>query len=527
MARIVPIKELGNVGLLADLPFSELPLNAWTDVRNMRFHNGAVEKFLGHAAQLGDPLYIPQWLLSVAQGGTAFWLYAGAERVGATDGAQHADITRALGGLYSVSPISGWTGTIIEDIPVINNGLDAPQMWRRPALSQKLERLTAWPTNYTCNSMCGLKRYLVALDVSKAGVRFPTMVKWSHQAPTGDVPQTWSVDDESIDAGEYTLPGDGGFLVDGKNLRDSLMLYKEYQTWQMQYIAGADIFRFNKIFESIGAISRRSATEFFSGKHFVFTGDDVVVHDGHQAISVISERIRKLLADTIDINNYNKAFVVPNFSATEVWLCIPESGQDACTKAFVWNWLKNTWGVRQLPRVLHASNGIVNPQSADETWDGAVGVWDTDNVAWGDRTSDPTKRKVLMATSLSKLYTPDVGAKFDTDEIFAFVERRGIGFPTRADQPPDYSRVKQVLGMWPRISGTEGGTITVSLGIQDRVDSPVNWVAIRSYKIGTGDMLDFSGSPGSKIHAIKFESKDSTQWRLHGYDIEVIDRGER
>lgn len=525
--QIIPISKLGEAGLIADIPFSELPLNAWTDVKNMRFRDGAVEKFLGHAAQLGAPLYVPQWLQSVNQGGSAFWLYASAERVGATDGASHVDITRELGGLYTVNPSTGWTGTIIEDIPVINNGIDAPQMWRKPSLGQKLQRLTAWPTNYTCSSMFGLKRYLVALDVSKTGVRFPTMVKWSHQAPSGDVPQSWNENDETLDAGEYTLPGDGGFLVDGCSLRDGAILYKEYQTWGMQYVGGVEIFRFSKIFDSVGAISRRSAIEFFSGKQLVFTGDDVVVHDGHEALSIVSSKIRTLITQLLDVQNYTKAFVTANFASSEVWVCIPTAGQASCTLAFIWNWLTNTWGVRELPNVLHISNGIVNPQSAGETWDGDTQVWDLDTTTWGDRTSDPTKRKMLMATATLKLYTPGVSPQFDGADVQAYAERRGMGFPTRPDQlAPNYTRYKQVLGLWPRISGTSGGSVLVSLGTQERVDSPVNWHATRTYKIGTNDMLDFAGSPASKIHALKFESRGNVLWRLHGYDVEIVDRGQ-
>lgn len=527
--RLIPINNLGQVGLIADVPPIELPVNAWTDVKNMRFKDGAVEKFLGHAAQLGTPLHAPQWLLPVTQGGTAFWLYASTERVGATDGASHADITREIGGLYTVNPSSGWTGTIIEGIPVISNGIDAPQMWKFPALSQKLERLSAWPTGYSCNTLVGLKRYLVALDVSKAGVRFPTMVKWSHQAPTGDVPQSWSVADDTVDSGEYTLPGEGGYLVDGSPLRDGLILYKEYQTWGMQYVGGVEIFRFSKLFDNIGAITRRCAIEFFSGKQLVYTGDDVVLHDGHQAKSIADARIRRFISGLIDTANYNRAFVSADYASSEVWVCIPEAGQDSCTIAGVWNWLSDTWSTRQLPNVRHATNGIVNPIPGGETWDSATGVWDTDTQAWGDRTADPTKRKLLLANEAeTQLFTQGTTATFNGVPYEAFVERKGLGLPTRRDGPPDYTRMKQVLGVWPRISGTQGGTVSVTLGTQAHPDAPVVWGNPRGFILGASQpMLDFSGTAASRVHAIRFSSNDETQWRLHGYDVEIIDRGQR
>ena len=54
-----------------------------------------------------------------------------------------------------------------------------------------------------------------AFECCSTGVRFPTMIKWSHEAPSGDVPQSWDETDDSKDAGEYTLPGEAGFIVDG------------------------------------------------------------------------------------------------------------------------------------------------------------------------------------------------------------------------------------------------------------------------------------------------------------------------
>lgn len=524
---IIPINDLASTGLIVDRPFSELPLNAWTDVRNMRFKDGSVERFLGHAEQLGVPATPPQFLLSASQGGTPFWLYASDTKVGATDGAVHADITRVTGD-YSVNPVSGWTGVIIEDIPVVNNGIDVPQMWNKPALATKLAPLSNWPAGTSCSSLRGLKRYLIALDVNKLGTRFPTMIKWSHQSDVGGVPRSWDESRDDLDAAEYSLPGEGGFLVDGQTLRDVLIIYKEFQTWQMQYVGGIDIFRFNAIFDNIGAITRRCVAEFFSGKHLVFTGDDVVLHDGHQAKSIASGRIRQHIANVLDPQNYSKAFVVVDYASNEVWVCVPEVGASSCTLAFIWNWLQDTWAVRELPGILHAANGIVNPQSIGETWDGAVGTWDEQQRAWGDRVSDPTKRKLLMAGG-GKLLTPHTTQQFSGQNIDAYVERRGMGFPLGKDRtgqfPPDYTQVKQVLSLWPRISGTPGGTVSVTLGTQHRIDSPVVWGSPRSFIIGTGDRLDFSGSSASKIHAIRFESHDTTFWKLHGYDVEVISRG--
>jgi hypothetical protein len=523
---IIPVKGLGEVGLVTDLPFNELPLNAWTAARNVRFRAGAVEKMLGHIEVFSGSLNPAEWLLFTMQGGTVFWLYAGTAKVGATDGASHADITRATGGNYNMSVSAGWTGGLIEDIPVINNGLDVPQMWNKPALNKKLEPLPNWPANLTANALRVFKRYIILLDVSKAGLRYPTMIKWSHQAPTGAVPQQWDETDETIDAGEYTLPGDGGFLVDAVPLRDHMVLYKESQTWLMQYIGGVEVFRFPRLFGTIGMLGRRCAQEWFSGKHIVFTGDDVVVHDGNNADSVLDERARAMLKDGLDKGFINRAFVALNYRESEAWVCVPEVGQTYCTKALVWNWKQNRWGSRELPKASFIERGLVSPQSTGETWDAAVGTWEDAVKAWGDRQVDPTQMRTLMAVpGESKLYVPETSQQFSGADMVASAERQGIGFPLKSGQPPDFTRMKQVLGLFPLMTGTDGGVVNVSLGTQDKIGKPPTWRQTRAFKIGETTMCDFAEVPASRLHAVKFESNSDISWKLAAYDADVVDRG--
>jgi hypothetical protein len=525
MGQVIPVKGLGEVGLVTDLPFSELPLNAWTDVRNVRFRKGAVEKILGHVEALPGMLYPSEFLFQSAMHGTAYWMYASPTQVGATDGANHVSITRASAP-YTMHPTYGWTGTSVEDIPVLNNGFDVPQVWDRPALGTPLVDLPNWPVGYSAGTICALKRYLVALNVTKSGVNYPTMIKWSHEAPTGLLPTSWDEEDETNDAGEWTLPGEGGPLVDGSPLRDVLMLYKEFQTWQMQYVGGDFIFRFSRLFGHVGALSRRCALEFFSGRHLVFTGSDVVVHDGNTVDSIIEDRMKSFITNNLDEVNYFKSFIAIDVDNKEAWICWPGRGQSRCTFAAIWNWARNTWGIRELPAVSHAAQGLVVPIDASETWAGAVGTWETDTAAWGDRSSDPTKRRLLMAApDVSKLYTANSTQKFADNNMVAYAERQCLGFPIKSGQPPDYHRMKQIDKLYPKITGTAGGVVKVSLGVQASENSPPTYMQAQAFVIGKTQFLDFGGSEASRLHALKFESDSDIQWKMNSYDVEVTDRG--
>lgn len=518
---IIPVESVGQHGILSptDLPPRNIPLNAWTSGRNVRFREGVVEKFTGHSEVYAAPVWAPIWLLPVASAGNFFWIYAGQTKVGATAAGSHADITRLTGGDYGFDPEIGWTGTVMEGIPVINNGVDVPQMWT-PSLSNDLVALTGWNALWRARAMRSLKRFLVALDITKSGVRNPYMIKWSHQAPAGGVPTTWDEADATLDAGEWDLPADGGWIIDAFPIRDSLMIYKEYESWLMQYVGGIDIFRFNKQFSSFGAITRRCATEFFNGKHLVFTGDDIVLHDSQQARSVADFKTRKLLASLVDAANFSRSFVVPDFRAKEVWICFPEVGNTWPNKALVWNWLHDNWGVRDLPAAAFIAPGVVNPTDSTDPWSGAVGSWDTDTIAWGDRVYRPTQREMLYALpEVTKLMIGDSTQQFDGANFTAYVEREGLGFPLKVDLPPDFESKKFLQGLWPRISGTQGGVVNVYIGTQERIGGAITWSPPRGFVIGTSKFVDCRLN--SRLHALRFESTDDITWKLEGYSVDV------
>lgn len=292
----------------------------------------------------------------------------------------------------------------------------------------------------------------------------------------------------------------------------------------MNYVGGVDVFRFTKKFGEIGMLSKKCAVEFFSGKHLVFTGDDVVLHDGQTAESIVSRRLVSSINNAIDSTYYQRAFVAMNFTKKEVWVCFPELGNSLCTKALVWNWKENSWGVRDLPSTAFITSGIVYPINASELWSGATGDWDSDSEEWHDRAYDPAQRKMLMTVPGStKLYSPDTTNQFAGSNMTAYVEKTAIGFPLKASDPPDYTTEKLLRGIWPRISGTDGGIINVYVGTQDRVDGDVTWEAAFPFTIGSSEYVDCLLT--SKLHALKFESTSNISWKLHGYDADVVPAG--
>ena len=62
--------------------------------------------------------------------------------------------------------------------------------------------------------------------------------------------------DATKDAGEVDLSDGGDPIVDGLQLRDSFMIYKETSIYRMDYIGGTSIFAFNKVVGTSGALNK-------------------------------------------------------------------------------------------------------------------------------------------------------------------------------------------------------------------------------------------------------------------------------
>jgi hypothetical protein len=502
-----------------------MPAEAWSDAQNVRMRDGYVEKFLGHTAAI-TPSITPYWALPARTASSAFWLYAGLTAVYATDMSTHADITRAAGGAYGATVDGNWNGGVLNGIPVINNGVDDPQMWTPVSLAQKLQKLSNWPANTTCKIIRPYKYFLVALDVTVSGTRNPRLVRWSSLADPGTVPATWDYTDPTQEAGQVELAQTMGNIVDCLPLRDDNIIYKDDMVIRMQYVPGStDIFRFGDIFQEVGILGQACATTVAKGYHAVLTGDDFIRHDGQTAESLIDKRLRRWLQTQLSSTYYYRSFVVSNFAAREVWCCLVPVGQTFATLALVWNWNDDTLGVRELPAIRYGAAGVTGA-GVVTGWAGDSDTWNGDSSAWDDSPYKPSVKDImLVCPSPNGLYKVDYSAQFLGTNMQAYVERTGIGIPATEGSPPDLFSKKFLRGVWPRISGTAGGSINVYLGTQDTVDGAVTWSSPVAFTIGSGKHIDCRLS--GRLFGIRFESTTNINWRLLGYtmDLEFLSKG--
>lgn len=521
---IVSLQKLGQYGLNLDTAPAELPPGAWSEGSNARFQNGSVKPFMQDSDLSPDVPVAGYWCIGMdnPEDGRALWCVLGLAKAYVYLGGVWTEVTR-LAGDYLATETRGWSGGNLSSVIVANNGIDPPQALTTFNPLGKFADLANWPANTTCACMRTFKQFLVALDVSKTGVRYPTLVKWSHPADPGTVPVSWNEADTTKDAGEYPLSETPGAVVDLVPLKDVAIIYKQDSVWGMQYVGGTFIFRFYKIFGDFGIPARDCAIEFSSGKHMVYTGTDLVIHDGNSYRSVATQRMRILLR-RIGLGGLNACFMALDQAHEEVWFCFrqKQDGVIAADTALVYNWAQDTLTLRDLADYRYITAGRLDPSNlgavtwnafTTETWEDGGRAWDTgqDYAAWPR----------LLGLRGVKFSWLDSGVMtFDP----LYLVRTELGVPIKAQQPPDMTTMKFLRRVWPRLKGQTGDQVKLTFGAQDRIGGPVRWAPPKLFTIGTDLKMDMT-LPG-RLFAMKVESTGTREWALDGLDADVKFEGD-
>lgn len=513
----VKIPSAGAIGVNKDLSAPELPPNAWTDAQNVRFLDGLAYQFYGQGEVYNSPAFAPQYVMPCNVAGARYWIYTTAAKtycVTITGGAAvHTDITHAT---PRTGVVNQWTGTLLSGIPILNVGdiSKVPMSWDLNT-ANKFVDLANWPANTYCKSLRAFGNYLVALNVTKTTTNYPFMVKWSHPAEPGAVPSSWDITDETKDAGETDLAEGFDPIVDGLQLRDTFIIYKESSVWRMDFTGGPYVFRFSKVLGTSGALNRNCIAD-IDGYHVVLTGSDVIAHDGQSSASVLDKQTRRYLFQNIDTSGASLCFVFKNPFFNEVFICYPAIGSTSCDKAMVWNYVDKTVSFRDIPNLNHAAFGPVD-NGLTGNWSQDSAPWASDITLWGGPDFVPSTARTILASADVKLYMMDSSASFDGTLPSSYLERRGMTF----DMP---ERMKIVRGVRPRIVGNTGDTVTVKVGYSNDPYADPIYVSTMTHTIGTTVSNDCMVS--GRYIAIKFENSTAYQWRLDSYDVDVVDGGE-
>lgn len=522
---IVSSAAPGGIGLILDVEPSELPAEAWSEVENVRFYARSAKVMQGDQ-ELATSTEQMEYAISAqsTSGVGAAWLVASDTKAWALQGQTLTEVTPS-----GVSGISGsglnWSGGNLGGLTFLNNGMQKPWVWPENSSSTLMVELANWPTGMTAKTLRAFKQYLVALDVSRPGSHYPTMVKWSHPADPGVVPPSWDETDPTKDAGEYPLSETPGACVDCVSLRDVNIIYKTDSVWGMQHIGGVFIFRFYKIFGDFGMPIRNCAVEYTSGKHFVFTGTDIIIHDGNNSRSIATNKIKSLFR-TISANQLKTCFVASHPAMNEVWFCYrrSEDGKIAADTALVFNHLDETWSLRVLPDYRFIGTGVVEPQEAAALqWNTIPSNWETSGIAWGEYASIPAYMRLLGLGELNVSWVDGTVNGLTP----AVLERTYVGVPMQTGKAPDLSVNKFVSRIWPRFKGVAGQKLLVTFGTANTVGKDISWRSAKSFTIGTSEKIDLTLT--GKMLAVRIETDPDSPvqgiWSYHGFDMDIVPAG--
>lgn len=526
---IVSVPLAGQYGLSVDTAPAELVPNAWSSGLNARFSAGAVEAMRGDvvvASLTGTPTALFQ--AAVPLGLPGVWAFTVGDQVLALQQGTVTDITPVGATPVPTYPeLNPWSGGVMSGYTMLNDGQREPFGWVEADPLTPMVNLPDWPAGTRAYTLRTFRQYGVALGIKRGGDSFPTMVKWSHPADPGNAPGSWDETDPTLDAGEAVLAETPGQCVDCVPMRDVNIIYKTDSVWGMQYIGGVFVFRFYKIFGDFGIPNRNCAVEYLSGRHFVYTGTDLIVHDGTTAQSVVTGKMKKFLAN-LSIEAVQSAFVFPNPAENEVWFCWRDTAVTGvgATKALVYNYRDSTVALRELDGFSCMQSGRVEVGApADNSWTGKISSWDGTPGDWGTTEIIPSYTRILAGKPNALVWVEGASTQHNSP----FVERTYIGIPVRTDKAPDMSAMKFVRRIWPRFLGEDGTRLLLTFGTADSVSEPINWRPPQEYILGTTRKLDLTLS--GKVFAVRISCPatsplNAKPWKFNGFDLDVTPTGE-
>jgi len=509
----MPVQTLPSAGgfVFDEVP-QELPDGAFSSGLNMRFQDGYAQRFSGHSSVLTAPAAAAYHIVNYPTSTANYWIHATLAGAWADTGAVQTDIT---GTTLTGTADNRFTSCVLGGVYVQNNQAQVPMFWGGD-VSLNLASLTGWNSGWRCKAMRSFKAYLLALNVTKAGVNFASMVKWSDASEPGSLPASWAEADATLDAGEQDLAETPDAVVDGLALGDVFVVYKERSMFALQFTGGNEIFRVARLPGDYGLLTQNCAVNFPGGHVMLTQGLDVMTHAGGEPVSILKGKMRRWLQANVDSTNYGRSFVVANHPKSEVWVCFPGVGATACTRALVWNYTENSFGIRELPNATAGAFGPLSSSAAatvdsiSEIVDDVTTVIDQSDISAADK-------RLILASTAPGLYLMDKGTKFAGAAFTARLERTGLTFG-------DASRIKVLRSIMPRVDAPTGTVLTFQMLSSNSADQGYTAGPLIQHTVGASSDGRVYGFASGKFLGVRVLGA-SGAWRIKSMDFDVVMRG--
>lgn len=564
----LPIRQLGQVGVVSDTNPYDLPINGFSDANNVIFDEGRISR-----APVFKQLYpaiksSKTW----AEFGATTWADADTLSYEAATG--EATSASRFVGSYA-DPAYGETviiadkdgtvraypeGTLADVTPPVTTPVDNEETWSSCQVAgvttlarkdmvpyarsisadatYKEMSVSNWPVNTTCAVMRSYGDFLLALNVTKGAINYPTMVKWCDPVPYGAAVAAidWDETSTTNSAGENVLGELKNPIKDGLTLGTQFILYATDQVWLMEYTGSSLVFNFRRLFPTGGIMNTNCVVE-VEGKHYVFGSDDIYVHDGNSKKSVADNKVRRRVYKTLDPNKKNRFFVVHDAIANLIHFCYVSRQNEVnfpntafCNKAAIYNYREDTWSFMDLPNVVGGAEATVTLTSSQyPSVTDTYQSYNTDYLSF--ETTAPKVPIMLGLTDLanglteSRVYAtdlPTIGvvnlpANLETFKP-AYVVRAGLDMDEIQAGLRGY---KTIRGLQPQAEfEVSDGTFYWQLGASDLPGGPI--VYSTNYYFNPSTDYQISSKVSGRYLAYKISTSNIENFRISGFDMDVL-----
>lgn len=539
MGQILPVRDVGGVGVVTDIRPASLPINAFTRGKNVRFDESRVGRspvFRTIQDSLGFKPRFTYAIPSDSSGG-----YASVVIVSDTFAIKqytNGSITSLQGSISTTaSNISPLTGTSLADIAYINRRDQVPVYMVNGGSS--FATLLNWDSTWRAESVRSYGDFLLALNITEGSTSFPSRVRFSNLALANSVPDSWDASDPTKSAGFNDLLQMKTGIVDGLTLGTNFIIYSKDQVWLMEFVGGTFIHNFRKIFSDCGVINQNCIAE-VEGTHYVFDYDDIYVHDTHSRQSICDERVKKYIFSGLNTAKTDRCFVHHNPDLDEVLFCYVSGDDmaeythgDRCNRAAVFNYKNQTWSFTDLPNVASSTAGTISSAttyaSTTSVYDAVGGSYYTQEAGYDNHSLFVGESNATDGLTSDKLYGLDLSDSgslsfpMDTEaNKNPFLERVGIDL----DEMSPLTGYKVISKIVPQVDTTNANKqFTFSFGAADLLGDVAVYGLSVTFDGATDYKIDTRAS--GRYLSYKMTVEDSKDFSFLGFDADVLTTGRR
>lgn len=535
---LMPVKDLGSVGCITDIPPSRLPPNAFSRAKNVRFDEMSVTRspvFRNVKSSIEGDMRHCFGILPAGGGfntvlcvSSAYNMY---EYVNGTMNYRNGSLTT------TASSLNTFTSTTLADVYYLNR-VDRVPVYRPAAATGNFLVLPNWDANWRTESLKAFGDFLLGIGMTEGSNSYGQRVRWSNLALANSVPDSWDASDTTKSAGFNDLVQLQQPLIDGAALGVNFILYSSDQVWLMEFVGGTFIFNFRKLFDGFGVVNQNCVVE-VDRKHYVFDQDDIYMHDTHTTVSICDQRVKDYIFGGMDTGKYDRCFVVHNHAVEEIMFCYKSlddmsefTSGDRCNRAAVFNYRTETWSFSDLPNVSASTTANVASSASYVT---AIGNYTNTGGTYASQSAGFDQHLLFVGNGTSSLGLTQslYGLDFADSSTLGFpidasanrspyVERTGIDM----DEQSPLTGYKYITAFTPQATTKNSSkTFDFTIGASNLIDDSPVYETTVSFDAAIDYKMNSRAS--GRYLSYKMTVTDTKDFNFTGFDAEIHVLGRR